>query len=221
MSKKSMILSGLASTVFAAGAHANLLADGSFESMALAGGNYGNLLENFSSSVGTNWSNSSNWVLGISTSYTEVGPLSFVAQDGGKSIDLTGAGNQGPVKLSQTVNVATPGTYLLSFWLGDVYNTTNYASSAAVKVLVDGTQQGGVFTHNTISSTASWAQQTLMLSLPAGTHVISFSTSGLTLDNYTGLDNVVLTPVPEPSAWLMLLAGLATAGFVARRRSGD
>lgn len=30
----------------------------------------------------------------------------------------------------------------------------------------------------------------------------------------------VVTPVPEPSEWVMMLAGLALVGFIAKRRNG-
>lgn len=38
-------------------------------------------------------------------------------------------------------------------------------------------------------------------------------------DGYKGVGSVDLAPVPEPSTWAMLLAGLGMLGFMARRRA--
>ncbi len=45
------------------------------------------------------------------------------------------------------------------------------------------------------------------------------TTSGQGGDGYKGVGAVDLAPVPEPSTWAMLLAGLGMLGFMARRRA--
>jgi len=220
MSKKWLVGAGVAAAVFAGGAQATLLADGSFENVALGVGNYGPLLGNYGpgGSVGPAWTNGSNFVLAIDKTYSEV-PLKFLAQAGNIAMDLTGAGNQGPVSLSQTVSLLA-GSYLLSFYLGDISNSSNYNSSSEVKVLINNVQQPGTFVNSAGTSTTNWAQMLVPFTLlTGGPTTVAFSTAGLTLDNYTGIDNVVLTAVPEPGAWLMMLAGMAAVGFMAKRRS--
>lgn len=203
------------------GAHAapNLLTDGSFESLNLVGGNFGNLLENYgpSGSVGSAWANSSNFILGIDTAYTEAGNLKFFAQEGTKSVDLTGAGNQGPVALSQTVSLAA-GSYLLSFYLGDIKNTSPYSLASSVKVLINDVQQGSTFSNAAGTTSTNWVQFLVPFVSSGGATKVTFSTAGLTLDNYTGIDNVVLTAVPEVEAYGLALAGMGVVAFVKRRR---
>lgn len=45
------------------------------------------------------------------------------------------------------------------------------------------------------------------------------TTTGQGGDGYKGVGTVDLAPVPEPSTWAMLLAGLGMLGFMARRRA--
>ena len=220
MSKKWLLGASVSAAVFAGGAQANLLSDGTFESLTLVGGNYGDLLENYgpAGAVGASWTNGSNSVLAIATTYSENGPLNFVAQSGTNALDLTGVGYEGPVSLSQTVNLAV-GSYLLSFYLGDIKDAGGYALPSAVKVLINNVQQGGTFFNSAGTLTTNWAQILVPFTTTGGSTTLTFSTAGLTLDSYTGLDNVVLTAVPEPGAWLMMLAGMAAVGFVSKRRA--
>jgi len=220
MSKTWLDGAGVAAAVFAGGAQANLLSDGSFESLILTGSNLGNLLENYgpASAVGASWTNSSNFVLAIDTNYTEAGPINFVAQQGNNAVDLTGAGNQGPVELSQTVNLAA-GSYLLSFYLGDISQIPNYTLASSVNVLINSVQQGLTRTNSAGTSTVNWAQMLVPFNTSGGFTTVTFSTVGLSLDSYTGIDSVMLTAVPEPGTWLMMVAGMAAVGFMAKRRS--
>ena len=198
MRSKILIGASLATALFAGGAQANLLSDGSFENVPLVPVNFTNLLENYGvGPVGPSWVNGSNFVLAFDTTYTEGGPLNFVTQDGTRAMDLTGAGNQGPVSLSQTVNLAA-GNYLLSFFVGDISESPNYTLASSVKVLINNIPVGGTFSNSAGTGTANWAAMSVPFSSLGGSTTVTFSTAGLTLDNFTGLDNVVLTAVPEP-----------------------
>jgi hypothetical protein len=198
-------------------AHA-FVVDGGFESLVLTGGNFGDLLENYgpAAPVGASWLNSSNFVLGIDTTYTE-GALQFVAQEGSKAIDLTGAGNQGAVALSQTLSLIA-GQYMLSFYLGDINGgDSRYSLASSVEVLFGGTSLG-IFSNAAGGATTNWMAVAVPFTSDGVNNTLTFTTTGLQLDNYTGLDNVSVTAVPEPGSLAMVLAALAAAGLVARRR---
>jgi hypothetical protein len=47
---------------------------------------------------------------------------------------------------------------------------------------------------------------------------MTFRLTGYGPGGYVALDNLVLTPVPDPETYAMMLAGLGLLGFVARRR---
>lgn len=112
------------------------------------------------------------------------------------------------------------GLYLLSFHLGDISGVPNYTMASAVNVLVNNVQQGATFANFTGTSTTSWLQFLVPFTSAGGATTVTFSTTGLALDSLTGLDNVVLTAVPEAGSLLMMMAGLAAVGFVAKRRAG-
>lgn len=204
----------------AGNANANLLVDGSFESLNLNIDGFGPLLELFGpgSAVGGSWTNIGGFVLGKATTYTE-GPFIFAAQDGTKSIDLTGFGNQGPTALSQTVSLVA-GNYVLSFYLGNVNSDPQFGLSlpASVKVLINNQQQGGIFTNSAGSTTTNWEQVLVPFQSLGGSTTITFSTFGLNLDYYTGIDNVVLAAVPEPKGYGLALVSMGLVAFVVRRR---
>lgn len=190
--------------------------DGGFESL-LTAPNLGPLLQNYGlGPVGTAWTNSSNFVLAIDTTYTE-GALSFVSQQGTKSLDLTGAANQGPVALSQTLALSA-GQYMLSFYLGDINGgDTRYDLPSSVEVLFGGNSLG-IFTNSAGGATTNWRQVLVPLTSDGVNNVLTFSTANLRLDNFTGLDNVSLNAVPEPGSFALVLAALGVAGFAAKRR---
>lgn len=191
--------------------------DGGFESL-LTAPNLGPLLQNYgpAGAVGAAWTNSANFVLAIDTTYTE-GALSFVAQQGTKSLDLTGAGNQGPIALSQTLALSA-GQYMLSFYLGDINGgDSRYALPSSVEVLFGGSSLG-TFSNLAGGTTTNWIQVLVPFTSNGVNNVLTFSTEGLRLDNFTGLDNVSVNAVPEPGSLAMVLASLGVAGLAAKRR---
>ena len=58
---------------------------------------------------------------------------------------------------------------------------------------------------------------------PPPTHLVTINTStGAVTDlgaSINSLDAIAFAPVPEPSEWAMMLAGLALVGFIVKRNS--
>jgi hypothetical protein len=65
----------------------------------------------------------------------------------------------------------------------------------------------------------------LGLTSGAGTWAINWLNGGGQVPNYSNLTlfvrDVVVTPIPEPQTFALMLAGLAAVGFIARRRSAS
>ena len=102
-----------------------LIVNGGFETPATTNGAFTQY------SGGSNfpgWSVLGNDVIVINTNYNE-GGLGFNANRGLASIDLTGAGNTGPTNgISQTIATG-PGSYRLSFFVGNASPTGGNANS--------------------------------------------------------------------------------------------
>lgn len=99
-----------------------------------------------------------------------------------------------------------------SWWANDIQvigvrpDGTNVATSFRLDGINDG--PGGVTDFQTFSMPAGFS------SLAS----VQFVGSGGSLFNGFSLDNINVSPVPEPSAYVMLLAGLGLLGFVVHRR---
>ena len=118
-------------------------------------------------------------------------------------------------KISQTFTSGIQADYTFTFDLA--LRPSPYDPGQAVAVKFDGQLLG------TYSPTTTWSTQSVSaLNVAAGTHTLEFAgTNPLNkADTSAFLDNVkmTVTPVPEPEAYAMLLAGLGIIGAVARRR---
>ncbi len=192
----------------------NLLVNGSFElgSAATSG---------FSQEV-TGSTNMTGWtVVGDNLAWFHSafgGQLS--ADDGVKFLDLTylttGCSPCGGVE--QTI-ATTPGTsYTLSFSLGSSSIFTTPSSILAT--IISGSTVTQNFT-STALGTNNWETETRTFTAGSASTIIRLAGSGVGQTDYVGLDKVsvvVATPIPEPGAMALMLAGLAAVGSVASRR---
>jgi hypothetical protein len=134
----------------------------------------------------------------------------------GNYVDL-----EGTVGLLGTLSSKTSfaaGSYTLTFSLGGItYDpSAGYGSSRVTTIAL-----GDWSTSISLNWDSGLTSQTFSFSTTGGNLV--FQDSNPTFNNNVGniLDNVVLTAVPEPSTWAMMILGFFGLGFVAYRRKSS
>jgi choice-of-anchor C domain-containing protein len=152
------------------------------------------------------------WTIG-GHSVDVVGIVGWTASNGAWSIDLSGVGAG---SLSQSFDTVAGTSYQVTFDLGgNFYGGPNIKTGV---VSAAGSSQSLSF--NNAASTATnmgWMHQSFTFVATEASTALSFTS---TTDGNAGiaLDNITITPVPEPETYAMMLAGLGLLGVVARRR---
>ncbi|MBM3759687.1 MAG: DUF642 domain-containing protein [Acidobacteria bacterium] len=163
-------------------------------------------------------------VSALRNGYGDGGGL-YGAQDGVQHLDLTGPGLVPRSGVAQSVATTIGSTYDLSFYLGDIYGSTNPPLASGVEVFVGGVSKG-TFTHTGPANVAStdWVQKSLQfVALASSTEIQLLRIADPNADAYIGLDNVSVTlaanngaAILEPST--LALGGLGCLFLLARRR---
>jgi choice-of-anchor C domain-containing protein len=205
------ILFGLSATQ----AQASLILNGSFES-GVAPGSFVTLSAGDSTSL-NNWTVASGNIDYIGTYWT--------ASNGSRSLDLNGLV---PGSISQSFSGLIAGqTYIVSFDLAG-----NPAGGPQPKMITASTNETSFdasfdSTHTSLSS-MGWTAESFTFVAAAATDTLTFTsdTTGFS-GNSTyptafgpALDNVSVSPVPEPATWAMMILGFLGIGFAAYRRKG-
>jgi hypothetical protein len=126
--------------------------------------------------------------------------------------------------ISQTINGLTVGQgYVLTFaWATAELDDTNYGNTTDSVQVTLGSQTQSTQTLSTASKGFDpWRQVTMFFSATSTSETLSFLAVGTPSGDPPTvlLDAVSLIYAPEPSTWLMMLAGLGgLAGFTALRR---
>jgi hypothetical protein len=206
----------LALGIFNAGhAHAaNLLTNGSFEAGTYSfGGDGGQDLASGSTTI-TGWTVVTNHVAPITTPNS----FSVTAQDGDVSLDLQGYADGSPYGGVQQLLATIPGQdYELSFYIG-VQNSVSIATGpASVTASAGSTSQD--FTNTIATAGQQWQQFTLPFTATGASTIITLSGLSTTGGSYIGLENVVVTAVPEPAS--LSLVGVSAIAMLTRRRRSD
>jgi hypothetical protein len=202
----------LSAALLAAGSgHANLLANGSFETGAFVNQGNDTMSLNPGSSVIAGWT-----VVTDTTAWIgPTNPFGLSASDASFFLDLTNY-QAGPpfAGVSQAIATMPGALYSLSFDLG---SSTFWGRPDGITASAAGTSK--TFTAPATGTNNDWERVSMdFTALSGATTVLLQGASGL---NYIGLDNVsvdlVSAPVPEPGSWALMLAGLSTLGAVCRR----
>ena len=220
---KSLLLALALGAVAVPASAANLLVNGDFETPTPPAGGY-LTFSGGDSFTGWNVVGPNAGVFLIDTDYAETG-VTFPAQSGRASIDLTGYANQGPdAGISQTVSTIAGQLYTLSFWVGnaDGSGNSNYLLPSTVRLSINGGALQDFTNSDTTPFTTNWKFFSTSFTATGGATSIAFFNGTDLADAETGLDNVVLDgpagPVPEPAAWTLMIVGLAAAGARLRTR---
>jgi hypothetical protein len=142
--------------------------------------------------------NAVSFPMSVQTSPVEAG--TYAAQIAGYA--------SGPDLLSQTVADTAGQSYLLSFWryIGDGNPQTSMTVTWNGIQVFSELNTGPFNTYQNITAAV----------VGTGSDTLMFAT--VNDPNYTYLDNVSVSAVPEPSTWVMMLLGFAGLGFMAYRR---
>jgi PEP-CTERM motif len=218
---------GAALLLFGAGAKADLITNGGFETTT----GYGQIGSNATVS---GWStNGYNFIFPSSggTVNGSAGSLSLYngvpggatlgpSPDGGNYIGADGAYQVGAI--NQTINGLTSGAqYTVSFYWGGAQQS-GFSGTTTEKWLVSLGNQ--TLSTNTVTDVSGgftgWQQTFLTFTATGNSEVLSFLAQG-TPDGqppFSLLDGVSMTQVPEPASMSLLGAGLAGLGFFRRRK---
>jgi len=217
MSPKTWLLAGataISALFSAAGASANLLTNGSFETGSFVDNNGGQDTD----TLGVGSTSMTGWTVSGSEALAWIGPtnpFSLTASDGSYFLDLTGYAEGAPFSgVTQTISTTDGAHYSLTFDLG---SSANYGLPSGITASAGGTSQ--VFTSTSVLDSV-WTTETLNFTASGASTVISLvGEQGV---DYIGLDNVDVVetsgPIPEPAAWAIMMSGLFGVGALARRR---
>lgn len=198
-------------------ANANLITNSSFEVPAPPNGGYTTFAGGSNSLNG--WSVLGNGILSISTAYSEPG-ITFPAEDGVASVDLTAYGNTGLANgVSQSIPTVIGQSYEVSFYVGRGHSVFNgsYLTPSSVDLSINGGSRVSYTNNNVSTGTVNWTQFTAIFAASSTSTNIAFF-NGTTSNYFAGLDNVQVSAVPVPAAVWLFGSGVTVLVSWGRKR---
>src|SRR4029077_2901008 len=129
----------------------------------------------------------------VSGTFTQNG-YSFPAESGKQWLDLTGYRSNSATGVAQTVATTSGGRYLLTFYVGNVYDPGGiFGTSSTVKVYVNGVHV--LTAKNSLGSGQKklvWEKFATTITTSSTATKISFINGDPATDNSNGLDNIML-----------------------------
>jgi hypothetical protein len=193
-------------------ANANLVQNGSFEAdtqKASSWSTYGGLSKAPGHVNGT----FSGWTAGENGIELR-NNIAGVAKDGHNFVELDTYKNS---SMSQDISTALNQAYTLSFW---------YANRSDVNFITNANTQGLSWSFGNshgdtpVATDKNWHLFTTTVYGGIGsTTPLMFSAMGKSDSYGSSLDNISVSPVPEPEEWAMMLLGLGLMGFVSKRKN--
>jgi hypothetical protein len=223
---KTFKISTIAATValLACGAaNAQLIANGSFETPVVNPGTF--QLFVVGSSGLTGWS-----VIGPAgrdianvNNFSQNG-VTFAAQSGNQSLDLTGFNDNSTEGVAQTIATTIGDRYHLTFYVGNTTGGGIFGTTSTVDLLLNGGQVLAAVNSAVNTTGLTWQQFSFDFVATGASTALGFVNGDPGTDNSNFLDNVVLVDqgpvgaVPEPQTYALMLAGFSLIGLMAGRR---
>ncbi len=209
----------------------NLIADGGFELPITGPGglNSGYTTFGAGSTIAGVWSVSgppplANVAVVPNTEYTVSGPYTiyFLSQEGTQSLDLSGNYDTGGAMAVQQSFSTIPGqTYALSFYVGAVTTPHwgSHAGNAIVNVQLNGSALFTAINSDMSGDAPTWKLFNTTFVAAGSSTTLGFVSGTAGGIGFNGLDNIVVTEVPEPATCGLLAAGVTLLlGLGSKRR---
>ncbi|MGA2591153.1 MAG: DUF642 domain-containing protein [Bryobacteraceae bacterium] len=171
----------------------NLLVNGDFETPAIAAGSVLNVSSGSTDLTGWTVIGTAPLTVALVSGAYIGGTINFPAEDGHQWLDLTGTDySTGTRGITQTVPTSAGMSYLLTFWVGNVFDPGgNFGTTSTVGLKINGTAAGN-FTNSTPATTMNWQQFSATFIAVGNSTEIEFDNLDPPGDSSNGLDNVVL-----------------------------
>jgi hypothetical protein len=194
---------------------ANLISDGSFQDPPTAAGTY----TTFSPGVQIGaWQSQGGEILLVNSSYSAFG-ITFQAQSGSQSLDLSGGPNPSPnTRVMQTITTEAGKQYELAFYLGSAWTGSGGPFLPPTVLVSAGSASPLSFTNSNLAAGGlmNWERFSFVFNASSASTEIAFQYGNTGPLNYhIGIDTVSVTEVPGPG---VLATGLAAAACGARNR---
>jgi len=215
MSSTTKYLSLLILGLNIATARADLVVNGSFENPSVTAGTY----TNFGAGA-----NIGGWtVVGVDSALVNSAVqrgITFQAQNGSNWIDLAGENsNSRNSGVTQTLSTTMGALYELKFHVGSATDNMFFFQST-VDLSINGGTRVSFTNPSAPANMLDWKLFMVPFTATSTTTNLTFFNGSAQNNFLSGLDNVSITAVPEPSSLLLIVVGL-TAGVVARHRRNN